>query len=203
MEVRLMNVETEEELLTRIDRMGHISYSDKYENRDIDTCKRFLTKIVKNKHHSVLEHIVFYFEIEGISSVCSHQLVRRILASPTQQPMRFTKLTDRNNYYTPSAYTENDKALKIYNEILEKSMETCNKLLELGIKKEDACYVLPQAYGSAISFTISLRSFLNLMRSHRAAQEEIRKLAIAMLEQVYLKYPSIHNTIIDYIYGVL
>ena len=38
--------------------------------------KKFLKNILDRGHHSVLEHAVFTFGVEGISRACSHQLVR-------------------------------------------------------------------------------------------------------------------------------
>jgi len=43
------------------------------------------------KYPSVLEHVVFTFYIEGISRVCSHQLVRHRLASYTQESQRYSE----------------------------------------------------------------------------------------------------------------
>jgi len=43
------------------------------------------------KYPSVLEHIVFTFYIEGISRICSHQLVRHRIASYTQESQRYSE----------------------------------------------------------------------------------------------------------------
>ncbi len=40
-----------------------------------------IAKALRDKTFDVIEHAVFMFEIEGISRVCSHQLVRHRLAS--------------------------------------------------------------------------------------------------------------------------
>jgi len=40
-----------------------------------------IAKALRDKTFDVIEHAVFMFEIEGISRICSHQLVRHRIAS--------------------------------------------------------------------------------------------------------------------------
>ena len=89
MNVNILNRETEDELLERLDRMGHISYSEYgFMSREKGVRERFFRNIIRNKHLSVVEHIVFYIEIEGVSRFTLNQIVRHRIASYTQQSQR-------------------------------------------------------------------------------------------------------------------
>ena len=56
--------------------------------------EKFIRQIVQSGHESPLEHVSFYFAVEGISRACSHQLVRHRLASYSQQSQRYIKKND-------------------------------------------------------------------------------------------------------------
>lgn len=74
-------------------------------------------------HESPIEHVSFTFGIEGISRACSHQLVRHRIASYSQQSQRYV---DGKNFdfVVPPEIKRNEKALQIYNESIEKQMQT-------------------------------------------------------------------------------
>ena len=50
--------------------------------------EKFLARILRMGHLSVLEHASFSFGIEGVSRALTHQLVRHRLASYSQQSQR-------------------------------------------------------------------------------------------------------------------
>ena len=56
--------------------------------------EKFLGRILRMGHLSVLEHASFTFGVDGISRVTSHQLVRHRLASYSQQSQRYVKFSD-------------------------------------------------------------------------------------------------------------
>jgi len=72
---------------------------------------------------------------------------------------------------------KNPSALKIYDEMLEKSRWTYLRLLEIGVKKEDARFILPNAVVSEIVFSANFRQLRHMMilRGDPHAQWEIRK----------------------------
>ncbi|MCD6385492.1 FAD-dependent thymidylate synthase, partial [Candidatus Sumerlaeota bacterium] len=53
--------------------------------------QELIRRIIESGHHSVLEHVVFNFEVAGISRAASHQLVRHRLASYSQQSQRYVE----------------------------------------------------------------------------------------------------------------
>ncbi len=115
----------------------------------------------------------FYAFWTEMSRVASHQFVRHRRLSFTQRSGRYTK---PNGFIFPSVKEE---ALKIMKEHANLSYLTYNRLLAMGIRKEDARYILPAALKTAI-FVSGRQSdwyhFLEL-RTDVHAQEEIRKFA--------------------------
>jgi thymidylate synthase (FAD) len=73
------------------------------------------------------------------------------------------------------------------------------RLLELGVKPEDARYVLPEATTTEIVVTMNMRSLRNFfqLRLSRHAQAEIRFLAEMMLTNVYKHAPNVFFDIVD------
>jgi len=138
-----------------------------------------LRNIIKKGHESVIEHVTFTFLIEGISRVASHQLVRHRIASYTQQSLRYTKATD----YTLPESLKDDFQSQFY---LNSLFSFYQSLIEKGVKKEDARYVLPNAVTSDLVVTMNARELRHffILRLDKRAQEEIRKVAQKMLEEV-------------------
>ncbi len=58
---------------------------------DEDT-EKWIKIVIERGHTSVLEHASFTFSLEGVSRVCTHQLVRHRIASYTQQSLRRVKM---------------------------------------------------------------------------------------------------------------
>jgi thymidylate synthase (FAD) len=138
-----------------------------------------LQNIIKKGHLSIIEHASFTFLIEGISRVASHQLVRHRMASYTQQSFRYTKAME---YELPDSLKDNLEVKFYMNSIFS----LYNTLIEKGVKKEDARYILPNAVTSDIVVTMNareLRHFFEL-RLDVSAQAEIRELAKKMLTEV-------------------
>lgn len=134
-------------------------------------------------HGSCFEHAVFTFGIEGLSHVCTHQLVRHRLASFSQQSQRYTKASIEGAY-VPVSLTKADPAIEArYLACVSRAFEVYQAMIEAGIPKEDARYVLPSSVLSNITVTMNtreLRHFFGLRCCSRA-QWEIRSLANQML----------------------
>ena len=169
------------------------SPSEILEKMNMETAKRIIKRVTGYGHVSVIEHASFTFSIEGVSRAMTHQLVRHRIASFTQQSQRYVTYDTLEKYVTPPSITNNAEAQKIFDETLEKISETYQKLLKLGIKKEDARFILPNAAKTNIIVTMNareLRHFFNL-RCCTRSQWEIREVAIEMLKQAKKTAPAL------------
>jgi thymidylate synthase (FAD) len=170
------------------DRPSH----EHFETMKKDDIEKTIKMVIGYGHHSVIEHANFTFSIEGISRACSHQLVRHRIASFTQQSQRYVKIKEFDPVVPPTI-AKNEKAKKIFNDIMKKMSDAYYKLIELDIPKEDARFVLPNAAKTNITVTMNARELLHVfaLRCCYRAQWEIREVATEMLKQVKKVAPTI------------
>ena len=135
-------------------------------------------------HTSPLEHVSFTFGIEG-SRAALNQLVRHRIASYSQQSQRYVRL-DHFECVVPPAVAASPEASAIFARVRDETHQAYRHLLDLGMAKEDARYVLPIGALSRIVATYNARSLHNLfaLRCCERAQWEIRDIARGMLDQV-------------------
>jgi len=169
------------------------SPSEIFKKMECETAKRIIKRVTGYGHVSVIEHASFTFSIEGVSRAMTHQLVRHRIASYTQQSQRYVTYDALEKYVTPASITDKVEAKKIFNEALKKISDSYQKLLKLGIPKEDARFILPNAAKTNIIVTMNareLRHFFNLRCCERS-QWEIRDVAIEMLKQARKAAPTL------------
>lgn len=153
---------------------------------------KLIRQVVSSDHTSTIEHISFTFAIEGVSRVLTHELVRHRIASFSQQSQRYVE-AGNFNYIIPPTITSKPEALKIYKKIVAEDQKIYNELLEMGIPREDARFVLPNAAETKIVVTMNARSLFNFLRRRMCnrAQWEIRTLAYKMHAQLMKAAPNI------------
>ena len=113
-------------------------------NEDEDKTAAFVERLMSYGHMSPFEHLSFTFGIEGISRTLTHQLVRHRIASYSQKSQRYVNEKEFE-YITPPSIQANDEALGCYEAVMKMLNNAYGKLVDLGIPKEDARYVLPNA----------------------------------------------------------
>ena len=147
--------------------------------------EKLVNKIVSLGHASTLEHVSFTFAIEGVSRVLTHQLVRHRIASYSQQSQRYVSEHDFE-YIVPPTVSSTPGAQAKFDALMEQIRVVYDELVELGVHKEDARYVLANAAETKIVATFNARSLQNFfaLRCCNRAHWEIRELADKMVEQV-------------------
>ncbi|NPB04184.1 MAG: FAD-dependent thymidylate synthase [Thermotogae bacterium] len=146
----------------------------------------------------LLRHATFTFLVDGISRACSHQLVRHRPASYSQQSQRYVAM---KNF--PFVEPETVRGVKVelegkemgFKELMELVGKFYEGLVEKGVPKEDARFVLPNACTTRIVFTMNgeeLVHFLRLRTCSRA-QWEIREVAVEMLKILREKFPGLFD----------
>ena len=91
---------------------------------------RYVNMLASIGHESPLEHVSFTFAIEGISRVCTHQIVRHRIASYSQQSQRYVKL-EQFEYIVPPAIENNPEAKRIFVETMERDQKAYDELVDL------------------------------------------------------------------------
>jgi thymidylate synthase (FAD) len=153
---------------------------------------RFLEARIREGHESIIEHASVTFEISGISRACSHQLVRHRIASYSQESQRYVDMS-APEFVVPPSVADNAQAVAIWDGFMSQVADTYHRLRELGVRKEDARFVLPNATATRIIVTMNFRTLRHFfsVRCEKAAQWEIRALALEMLRQVHTLAPAV------------
>ncbi len=154
--------------------------------------EKFLGKILKMGHLSVLEHASFTFGVDGISRVTSHQLVRHRLASFSQQSQRYVKFSSPE-YVVPETIAGDEKLRGSYTAAIDGVFKLYKDLVDSGVPAEDARFVLPNAACTRIIITMNARELLHFfkLRCCERAQWEIRAMATEMLKLARQRAPFI------------
>lgn len=170
-----MNVELEyitPNSLELIGRFAGICYNS---NLETETCIKRAISCKDKGHLATLRFAFATFHIKGISRVCSHQMVRSKFLDFLQRSQRYCN--EKNaSFITPTLTDEQHKAY--YTAVLQSQM-AYDELISLGVKKEDARFVLPEATTTELIVTGNFQAWLDFikLRADTHAQWEIRQVA--------------------------
>jgi len=162
---------------------GRSCYSEKpsADLLDMKDREKALAKIVGMGHHSVVEHAVFTFSVDGVSRALTHQLVRHRIASFSQQSQRYVSLKEPT-FVIPKTVEADPESLALYEETMKTIWEAYGKLAEK-VPVEDARYILPNGCTTNITITMNARELHHFfsLRCCERAQWEIREMSERML----------------------
>lgn len=177
-----------ERLIEEAGRTCYLSFDKMTE----DSSKRFIRMVVKNGHHSVLEHASATFRIKGGSRAFTHQIVRHRVASFSQQSQRYVS-EDDFQIVVPPSIKGNPEALAVFNALIEQARTAYAKLKALDIRKEDARFVLPNAVTSEIVISANFREWRHILnvRLEKGAQWEIRLICEEILKVLVAHAPTV------------
>ena len=149
----------------------------------------------------LLDHGSACFLFEGISRACTHQLVRHRLASFSQESQRYVDLSKGGwNAVVPPRVARSPEARELLDQSWESLQETYRALRGLGIRKEDARFLLPNATETRIVTTMNFAAwshFLWLRAVDKAAQWEIRAMGQEVLRMLYAVAPAVFQEHMD------
>ncbi len=174
------------------------------ESKDKEKMADFIRKIIASGHESPLEHVNITFAIEGISRVCSHQLVRHRIASYSQQSQRYVK-EDSFDYVIPPLFKNIPELEDIFENTMQNIQLAYNKIVAY-FKNEgksgenvnqDVRFLLPGACETKIVVTMNVRELTHFfkLRICTRTQWELRRLAQKMLELCRNNLPAIFQNV--------
>jgi thymidylate synthase ThyX len=153
----------------------------------------YLTDTLNISSHSPLMrsmmHPYFVFK-KKISHTADSQNQRHRMA-PATRPVLIFQDTETPDYITPVVIQRNPKAKKIYDDFMIEIWDYKNKLLELGVSKEYAQYLLPNSVSIRLVESGNLANLWHKwrMRLCNTAQREIWECSIQEVEQVGEVFP--------------
>jgi len=193
------NNRTEEMIATS----AAICYNSKPKNLEM------IERMKEHKHLATFRFGFAVIKIEDISTITAVQTLRTSFAdiidsdSHLWESQRYVNQSERE-FVVPECKYINDKykpeiAESIFNEINEKSKDAYNRLLEIGVKKEDARYALTRAITTDLYIAGNMQmwtQFLKL-RTDKHAQWEIRAVANEIALVLSEKFPRIVDEFIN------
>ena len=162
----------------KIGKFASICYDSK---TDREACLKRAAHCVDRGHLATLRFAWAVFNVSGISRACSHQFVRSKHLDFLQRSQRYCKENDQTFVYPGTVY---DTAIS---SAYQSAMAHYNSLLELGVKKEDARYVLPAGITTELNVSGNFQAYMNFLslRLSKEAQKEIRDVAHEMWKLLY------------------
>ncbi|HMS33299.1 MAG TPA: FAD-dependent thymidylate synthase [Ignavibacteria bacterium] len=181
-----------------------------------DSSDRKLVKfLAKNKHWSPFRHMMVQFHVKAPEFVMrqwyKHVVGIETSSSSSSKDHAWNEISGRyvpvSDFYIPSNWrkqSENNKqasegsienqnsANEVFNSAMNDILNSYQKLLDLGIAKEQARMLLPLNQYTEIYWTASFQAIMNFidLRDEATAQWEIREYAIAMKDLMYNIFPE-------------
>ena len=169
--------------------------------------EKLIKYLAEHKHMSPFRHVQFTFTLEGLSKPILMQLYKhqvgigqsggefREVATPWNEVSgRYVEFEEK--FFEPTNFRpqhknnkqasvrgqkidREDEARFVYQNAVKDAYNAYKVLLELGVCKEQARFLLPQALESSVIWTASLEACVHFvkLRTHESAQVEIQELA--------------------------
>lgn len=184
---------------------------DKFDESD----RKLVRFLAKNKHWSPFRHMMVQFHIKAPEFVM-RQWYKHVVgietssSSPTKDHA-WNEISGRyvpvNDFYIPSNWrrqSENNKqasegsienqteANNVFNSSMDFMLNSYQKLLELGVAKEQARMILPLNQYTEVYWTASFQAIMNFieLRDEATAQWEIQQFAKAIRNLMFDIYPE-------------
>ena len=133
---------------------------------------------IMDGHGRVEEYPDVIFEIDGYSIKVIREFYTHIVGvTRTQESTRYVNMKERG-YFIPPVFSRNVNASYHYRKCMDDCFEAYEKLVELGVPKEDASMVLPLGMLTKCVVKMNVRALLNMaqVRMCTRAYHEFRKL---------------------------
>lgn len=184
----------------------------------------FDTLFIKRKHYfesdyndyvyclELPEHHLLYVMRNGKGCWCgnSHEIVRhRIGASYVQESTRYCnyskgKFNNELTFISPNLLNYTPE-YKIWEDTMKMIEENYMKMIELGVKPEQARSILPNSLKADIVITMNLRAWRHFfeLRCDKTAHPDIRRISLELLKDFNEELPEIFGDLYERFFGHL
>ena len=211
MRIELIGSTTKEEIENRIKKVaaaGKLSRCPGTVFDVLDSCNDYekninlIKRIISMGHKSIIEHDYLVFAISDVTPIVEQTLIGSRLASFTIKSRREVDFSKVGYYLPDFSYLSNGSLLREkYCNHMDYLFSEYSKLVEIGIKKEDARFVLPYSYYSNIIMGIDVRGLEKLIKSLTCGKlsniSEIKEVGL-MFKNIAFEYvPYLNEQISD------
>lgn len=179
------------------------------------TDERLVRYLAKHKHFSPFRHLVVQFHIKapefvmrqwykhvvGVETTSSHSTKdhawneisgRYVPVEEYYIPENWRQQSEDNKQASFGSVKEQEESNETYKKALQVTKYYYEKLLELGVAKEQARIMLPLSQYTEVYWTASFQAIVNFieLRDEPTSQWEIREYAKVLKEQMFALYPK-------------
>ncbi len=131
-------------------------------SQDAEKNANLIDKVTRSGHNSTVEHIFFNLAFNDVSVQVEQFMIEFRLASFTVKSRRYVDFSDAG-FYTPAFKNEENKAK--YDTHVRSLFDAYAKLIEGGVPKEDARFVLPYCFLSNFFCSLNGRELLHVLKA--------------------------------------
>ena len=169
---------------------------DAYEifEKSNDTVKNreLIRKVLSSGHKSIIEHAVFTIALWNVSAFVEQFFIECRLASFTVKSRRYVDFSSLGYYIPPDL---DSGSLKHYSQYMDMLFDAYKLMLEGGIPKEDARFLLPYSFNSNFYCTINARELIHVIHAIKYGRGrgivELESLANQIVSQIEELFPSL------------
>lgn len=195
-----------DKIVKHLEECGRNCYKSEARITD-NSADKFVRKICRNHHLSVLEHECLTARIV-CSRACSHQLVRHRIGSYSQASMRYINYDKRGlkvicppsigippgEYSKWHYYNDLSKRQNEWVNVLDSAYWEYKKALEDKVRPEDARFLLPHATETSVVVTYNMSMWRHVIEErglNKHAQWEIRDIFYDIYSQLKQRLPAV------------
>lgn len=153
---------------------------------------RLLDKVLASGHKSIIEHQTLSIAFNDVSVLVEQFVIECRLASFTVKSRRYVDFAGAG-FVRPDGLTDAQRA--VYDTTMSARFADYEKLLALGIPKEDARFVLPYCLRSNFFMTLNARELISMVIAMVSGRgkgfAEIEALGLQLKEQFDAMYPGV------------
>ena len=153
---------------------------------------KLIGKVLSSGHKSVIEHQNFSIAFNNVSVLVEQFVIEARLASYTVKSRRYVDFAGAG-YVVPDGLTGARR--EAYDAAMQSRFADYQALMDLGVPKEDARFVLPYCLRSNFFMTVNARELIALvcamLRGRGAGFPEIESLGAQLKEQFDVIYPGV------------
>ena len=153
---------------------------------------KLIGKVLASGHKSVIEHQTFSIAFNDVSVLVEQFVIEARLASFTVKSRRYVDFAGAG-YVVPEGMDDVQQAL--YDAAMTARFEDYQALMDLGVPKEDARFVLPYCLRSNFYMTVNARELIALvcamLKGRGVGYREIESLGTQLKAQFDALYPGV------------
>lgn len=158
---------------------------------DSEANQKLIGKVLSSGHSSVIEHTVFSLALKNVSVYVEQFFIEHRLASFTVKSRRYVDF-GAQGYYIPPELAGEDR--DFYRDYMNALFDAYKKLLDRGIPREDARFILPYALCSSFYCTLNARELIYMLAQMKSGRgksiPELRTIASELEEQLLALFPG-------------